>query len=577
MDAIKFTGIRPVGGKALVGPYRITGVDVVLRLFLNAAVKGEVAQTVDIAQVTQRLARDLKSCEKDSHILENPSITLELIAGKLVESALRSWQVNEAEITVHASFNQANDCCADNENCTGNKNGVCSENGVVNENNASNSLGFELDDIAVTICKQADNLGDPLEPQMTSMVNPAYPDYDLDYDDFDYEDEADAGFVAGNDDKDSNNAEDSAVSKDSDNNGDNADKAEDSADYADSNDANDDGDGEDEEDDDEKYWPELYKSDSYKPYKFGSSEIESDSDLKFDSELDENADSPVSQGVSHNVPQNIRNNFGNKDENSAKRNANNSNSQTTNDSDSKNGLNEIDYRDIRNHMPSMKNLGFVQHGSFLSYDAINDERFEEIFPRYSNTNYDDIDDDGTDKEYKPRVSDYFPMRTVTIVVMRGLAKNKTRLAMYDTMVAFEQSKKIIMRIDGISALYLSTIGSNDEYTAACVVSSNVDEYETIQRVIEVAKAHEPELKTTIVGMRLYSTPPKVTQSVDTSILDPNDASIALLHPSAADLRPWLQIEEDAFLDGNPLGYLIAFTEDSANVGIYSEHWIMGNC
>ncbi len=557
MDAIKFTGIRPIGGKALVGPYRITGVDVVLRLFLNAAVKGEVAQTVDIAQVTQRLARDLKSCEKDSHILENPSITLELIAGKLVESALRSWQVNEAEITVHASFNQANDCCADNENGTG------------NENNASNGLGFELDDIAVTICKQADNLGDPLEPQMTSMVNPAYPDYDLDYDDFDYEDEADAGNVVEN----------SAVSENRNNNADNADKAKDSADYADSNDANDNGDYDD-DDDDEKYWPELYKSDSYKPYKFGSSEIESDSDLKSDFALDENADSPVSQGVSHNVPQNIRNNFGNKDENSAKHNANNvnnSNSQTTNDSDSKNGLNEIDYRDIRNHVPSMKNLGFVQHGSFLSYDAINDERFEEIFPRYSNTNYDDIDDDGTDKEYKPRVSDYFPMRTVTIVVMRGLAKNKTRLAMYDTMVAFEQSKKIIMRIDGISALYLSTIGSNDEYTAACVVSSNVDEYETIQRVIEVAKAHEPELKTTIVGMRLYSTPPKVTQSVDTSILDSNDAPIALLHPSAADLRPWLQIEEDAFLDGNPLGYLIAFTEDSANVGIYSEHWIMGNC
>lgn len=568
MDAIKFTGIRPIGGKALVGPYRITGVDVVLRLFLNAAVKGEVAQTVDIAQVTQRLARDLKSCEKDSHILENPSITLELIAGKLVESALRSWQVNEAEITVHASFNQANDCCADNENGTG------------NENNASNGLGFELDDIAVTICKQADNLGDPLEPQMTSMVNPAYPDYDLDYDDFDYEDEADAGNVV----------EDSAVSENRNDNVDNADKADkakDNSDYVDSNDANDNGDNGDydDDDDDEKYWPELYKSDSYKPYKFGSSEIESDSDLKSDFEFNENADSSVSQGVSHNVPQNIRNNFGNKDEinsenkseNSAKNNASNTNSQTTNDSDSKNGLNEIDYRDIRNHMPSMKNLGFVQHGSFLSYDAINDERFEEIFPRYSNTNYDDIDDDGTDKEYKPRVSDYFPMRTVTIVVMRGLAKNKTRLAMYDTMVAFEQSKKIIMRIDGISALYLSTIGSNDEYTAACVVSSNVDEYETIQRVIEVAKAHEPELKTTIVGMRLYSTPPKVTQSVDTSILDPNDASIALLHPSAADLRPWLQIEEDAFLDGNPLGYLIAFTEDSANVGIYSEHWIMGNC
>lgn len=568
MDAIKFTGIRPIGGKALVGPYRITGVDVVLRLFLNAAVKGEVAQTVDIVQVTQRLARDLKSCEKDSHILENPSMTLELIAGKLVESALRSWQVNEAEITVHASFNQANDCCADNENGTG------------NENNASNGLGFELDDIAVTICKQADNLGDPLEPQMTSMVNPAYPDYDLDYDDFDYEDEADAGNVVEN----------SAVSENRNynaDNADNADKAKDNADYVDGNDADNNGDNGDngdydDDDDDEKYWPELYKSDSYKPYKFGSSEIESDSDLKSDFKLKENADSPVSRGVSHNVPQNIRNNFGNKDEinsenkseNSTKNNVNNANN---NDSDSKNGLNEIDYRDIRNHMPSMKNLGFVQHGSFLSYDAINDERFEEIFPRYSNTNYDDIDDDGTDKEYKPRVSDYFPMRTVTIVVMRGLAKNKTRLAMYDTMVAFEQSKKIIMRIDGISALYLSTIGSNDEYTAACVVSSNVDEYETIQRVIEVAKAHEPELKTTIVGMRLYSTPPKVTQSVDTSILDPNDASIALLHPSAADLRPWLQIEEDAFLDGNPLGYLIAFTEDSANVGIYSEHWIMGNC
>ncbi|KXI19104.1 hypothetical protein HMPREF3230_00095 [Gardnerella vaginalis] len=526
MDAIKFTGIRPKGGNVLIGPYCITGVDVALRLFLHAAVKGEVSQTIDIAQVTQRLARDLRACESEDYILSNPSITLELVAGRLIDSALRSWQVNEAEITVHAAFraNKENDntaesdikVCEVKENSDSNHVSSSHESTESSKStDSSNGLNVELDDISVTLRRVADDVDNSLENPMKSLSAPSYPNYDLNYDDFDY--------------------------------------------------------------DDERYIP-----DSYKPYENDDSKESDlnnnqDSNNSLSKSYDDSGDDSEEDSFDNSVEDSLNDN-----EDSHARHANKNVFSSKNDAEN---LSEDDYINLENGVPSLKNLGFTNHKSFLSYDCEDDTRLDDYF---SGMQYDDnvvdcgsdavsYECEDTDSEYKPRPSQYFPMKTTTIVAMRGPAKDVTRLAMFDSMVACEQSKKVVMRIDGISALYIVSSDSSDEYSAVFVVSSNVDEYDTIQRLLQISRAHSKDIQIHIIGMRLYSAPENSTKSVDTSILEAKDASIVLSKLSAAELLPWDQVEKDAFIDGNPLGYLMAFTPDSSNVGIYSERWIMGNC
>ncbi|RFT25225.1 dihydroneopterin aldolase, partial [Gardnerella vaginalis] len=120
MDTIKLSGIKPSDTDAFIGLYTRLSVDAVLSLDLRAAVAGDSTQTVDIAQISKRLSRVLDSCVQDDDIAKNSSICLELTAGRLLDSAMKSWLVKQAEITVNAQFKaDFNDASYDLPNADG--------------------------------------------------------------------------------------------------------------------------------------------------------------------------------------------------------------------------------------------------------------------------------------------------------------------------------------------------------------------------------------------------------------------------------------------------------------------------
>lgn len=120
MDTIKLSGIKPSNTDAFIGLYTRLSVDAVLSLDLRAAVAGDSTQTVDIAQISKRLSRVLDSCVQDDDIAKNSSICLELTAGRLLDSAMKSWLVKQAEITVNAQFKaDFNDASYDLPNADG--------------------------------------------------------------------------------------------------------------------------------------------------------------------------------------------------------------------------------------------------------------------------------------------------------------------------------------------------------------------------------------------------------------------------------------------------------------------------
>lgn len=120
MDTIKLSGIKPSNTDAFIGLYTRLSVDAVLSLDLRAAVAGDSTQTVDIAQISKRLSRVLDLCVQDDDIAKNSSICLELTAGRLLDSAMKSWLVKQAEITVNAQFKaDFNDASYDLPNADG--------------------------------------------------------------------------------------------------------------------------------------------------------------------------------------------------------------------------------------------------------------------------------------------------------------------------------------------------------------------------------------------------------------------------------------------------------------------------
>lgn len=104
MDTIRLTGIRPKGDDITIGIYRFIYVDAVLQVNLSQALDGNETHAIDIPQVIDRLACALRQCEHDDEIEDHPAIALELIAKAVADSAMRTWQISEAEITVHASL-----------------------------------------------------------------------------------------------------------------------------------------------------------------------------------------------------------------------------------------------------------------------------------------------------------------------------------------------------------------------------------------------------------------------------------------------------------------------------------------
>ncbi|MFU0560279.1 dihydroneopterin aldolase [Gardnerella vaginalis] len=169
-----------------------------------------------------------------------------------------------------------------------------------------------------------------------------------------------------------------------------------------------------------------------------------------------------------------------------------------------------------------------------------------------------------------RQSDYNPIITTAVVSMQGEKSESTKFAMLDVITSLEQSKEpISTQLDGVSALYQVSSDKGEEYSAIIVVSSTMVEDDLALKIKEMQISQEQNLRLRILGTRQYGSDSSNTKTMDSDRLD---------SPlNAAQLEPWMQIEPDASIDGEPLAYKLAFAPDAARVGIYSERWIMGEC
>lgn len=167
-------------------------------------------------------------------------------------------------------------------------------------------------------------------------------------------------------------------------------------------------------------------------------------------------------------------------------------------------------------------------------------------------------------------SGYKPIITTAIVSMQGEKSESTKFAMLDVITSLEQSKEpISTQLDGVSALYQVSSDKGEEYSAIIVVSSTMVEDDLARKIKEMQISQEQNLRLRILGTRQYGSDSSNTKTMDSDRLD---------SPlNAAQLEPWMQIEPDASIDGEPLAYKLAFAPDAARVGIYSERWIMGEC
>lgn len=167
-------------------------------------------------------------------------------------------------------------------------------------------------------------------------------------------------------------------------------------------------------------------------------------------------------------------------------------------------------------------------------------------------------------------SGYNPIITTAVVSMQGEKSESTKFAMLDIITSLEQSKEpISTQLDGVSALYQVSSDKGEEYSAIIVVSSTMVEDDLALKIKEMQISQEQNLRLRILGTRQYGSDSSNTKTMDSDRLDSQ--------LNAAQLEPWMQIEPDASIDGEPLAYKLAFAPDAARVGIYSERWIMGEC
>lgn len=167
-------------------------------------------------------------------------------------------------------------------------------------------------------------------------------------------------------------------------------------------------------------------------------------------------------------------------------------------------------------------------------------------------------------------SGYNPIITTAVVSMQGEKSESTKFAMLDVITSLEQSKEpISTQLDGVSALYQVSSDKGEEYSAIIVVSSTMVEDDLALKIKEMQISQEQNLRLRILGTRQYGSDSSNTKTMDSDRLGSQ--------LNAAQLEPWMQIEPDASIDGEPLAYKLAFAPAAARVGIYSERWIMGEC
>lgn len=175
-----------------------------------------------------------------------------------------------------------------------------------------------------------------------------------------------------------------------------------------------------------------------------------------------------------------------------------------------------------------------------------------------------------------------PMQTTAVVSMQGKKSDSTMRAMLNVLSGLEyKDSHSVTQVEGVSALYQASNANGEDFCAVVVASTTMSNQEFAQRIEQMQRdqidgdsgdsadsASSLDLRLNIVGTREYGLDSASTKSMDSS--NP-------LHLSAAQLEPWMQVEPDAAIDGEPVSYKLALLQDASQVGIYSERWIIGEC
>ncbi|EPI58830.1 ATP-dependent metallopeptidase HflB [Gardnerella vaginalis JCP8070] len=172
-----------------------------------------------------------------------------------------------------------------------------------------------------------------------------------------------------------------------------------------------------------------------------------------------------------------------------------------------------------------------------------------------------------------------PMQTTAVVSMQGKKSDSTMHAMLNVLSGIEHKDlHSVTQVEGVSALYQASNANGEDFCAVVVASTTMSNQEFAQRIEQMQRdqidgdsadsASSLDLRLNIVGTREYGLDSASTKSMDSS--NP-------LHLSAAQLEPWMQVEPDAAIDGEPVSYKLALLQDASQVGVYSERWIIGEC
>ena len=171
------------------------------------------------------------------------------------------------------------------------------------------------------------------------------------------------------------------------------------------------------------------------------------------------------------------------------------------------------------------------------------------------------------------------MQTTAVVSMQGKKSDSTMRAMLNVLSGLEyKDSHSVTQVEGVSALYQASNANGEDFCAVVVASTTMSNQEFAQRIEQMQRdqidgdsadsASSLDLRLNVVGTREYGLDSASTKSMDSS--NP-------LHLSAAQLEPWMQVEPDAAIDGEPVSYKLALLQDASQVGVYSERWIIGEC
>lgn len=175
-----------------------------------------------------------------------------------------------------------------------------------------------------------------------------------------------------------------------------------------------------------------------------------------------------------------------------------------------------------------------------------------------------------------------PMQTTAVISMQGKKSDSTMHAMLNVLSGLEhKDSHSVTQVEGVSALYQASNANGEDFCAVVVASTTMSNQEFAQRIEQMQRyqidgdsgdsadsASSLDLRLNIVGTREYGLDSASTKSMDSS--NP-------LRLSAAQLEPWMQVEPDAAIDGEPVSYKLALLQDASQVGVYSERWIIGEC